>query len=131
VAAQQHPVEIIMARGLMSNLTTPAFLVDEAGTLVFYNEGAGELLGMTFEEAGPMPAEEWGSRFEPARPDGSPLALEELPLGIALGEGRPAHAPMRITSAQGGSHTIAVTAFPVVGRGGQSGAIAIFWDDSG
>ncbi len=29
-----------MARGLMSNLTTPAFLVDEAGTLVFYNEGA-------------------------------------------------------------------------------------------
>jgi PAS domain-containing protein len=130
VAAQQHPVEIIMARGLMSNLTTPAFLVDEAGTLVFYNEGAGELLGVTFEEAGPMPAEEWGSRFEPTRPDGSALALEELPLGIALSEGRPAHAPMRITSAQGGSRTIEVTAFPVVGRGGQSGAIAIFWGGS-
>jgi PAS domain-containing protein len=131
VAAQQHPVEIIMARGLMSNLATPAYLIDRDGTLVFYNEAAGELLGLTFEEAGPMPAEEWGSRFAPTRPDGSPLALEDLPLGIALGEGRPAHAPMRITSGDGEARTIEVTAFPVVGRGGQSGAIAIFWDGTG
>ena len=128
MAAPQHPVEIIMARGFMSNLTTPAYLIDRDGTLVFYNEAAGELLGLTFEEAGPMPAEEWGARFEPTRPDGSPMALEELPLGIAMGEGRPAHAPLRITSAAGTSHTIEVTAFPVVGRGGQTGAIAIFWD---
>ena len=70
-----------MARGLMSNLTTPAFLVDRDGTVVFYNEAAGELLGLTFEEAGPMPAEEWGSRFEPTRPDGSALG----PRGAAAG----------------------------------------------
>lgn len=78
-----------MARGLMSNLATPAYLIDRDGTLVFYNEAAGELLGLTFEEAGPMPAEEWGARFEPTRPDGSPLALEELPLASRWARGVP------------------------------------------
>src|SRR5436309_3102501 len=46
-----------MARGFVANLTTPAFLVDQAGVLVFFNEAAGELLGVQFEEAGPIAAE--------------------------------------------------------------------------
>ena len=116
-----------MARGFMSNLSTPAFLVDRQGVLVFYNEAAEEILGLTFAEAGPMPAEDWGSRFEPTGPDGRPVAVDELPLGIALLEGRPAHGPLRITSAAGRAEDIQATAFPVIGRGGQSGAIAIFW----
>jgi PAS domain-containing protein len=129
MAGEQHPVEIIMARGLMSNLTTPAFLVDGDGVLVFYNEAAGELLGLSFEEAGRMPAEVWGGRFDPTRPDGGPLAFEELPLAITLREARPAYAPMRIRSADGKMRKIEVTAFPVVGRAGQSGAMAIFWGE--
>jgi PAS domain-containing protein len=128
--ADQHPVEIIMARGFMANLTTPAFLVDRDGVLVFFNEPAGELLGVQFEEAGPMPPEEWGGRFEPTDADGQPLPVEELPLAIAIG-GRPAHRAMRIRSADGGSYDIEVTAFPVAGRSGQTGALAIFWDQSG
>jgi PAS domain-containing protein len=127
VSAEQHPVELIMARGFMSNLSTPAFLVDQQGVLVFYNEAAEEILGLTFAEAGPMPAEEWASRFEPAGLDGRPVPVEELPLGIALLKGRPAHAPLRITSAAGRDEEIQATAFPVIGRGGQSGALAIFW----
>jgi PAS domain-containing protein len=127
VSVEQHPVELIMARGFMANLKTPAFLVDQQGALVFYNEAAEEILGLTFGEAGPMPAEEWGSRFEPTGPDGRPVPVAELPLGIAVLEGRPAHAPLRITSAAGRAETIEVTAFPVIGRGGQSGALAIFW----
>jgi PAS domain-containing protein len=129
VASNQHPVEIIMARGFVSNITTPAFLVGTDGTLVFYNEAAGDLLGIGFEEAGPMPAQEWGSRFEPLGDDGAPLALAELPLTIALSEERPAHRAMRIRSAQGDEREIEVTAFPVVGHDGHSGAIAIFWGD--
>src|SRR5439155_1000052 len=39
----QHPVELIMARGFTSNLETPAFLVDDAGNLIYFNESAGEL----------------------------------------------------------------------------------------
>jgi PAS domain-containing protein len=127
VSVEQHPVELIMARGFMSNLSTPAFLVDRQGVLVFYNEAAEEILGLTFAEAGPMPAEEWSARFEPAGLDGRPVRAEELPLGIALLEGRPAHAPLRITTAAGRAEEIQATAFPVIGRGGQSGALAIFW----
>jgi PAS domain-containing protein len=115
----------------VSNLATPAFLVDAEGTLVFYNEAAAHLLGVGFEEAGPMPAQEWGTRFEPVGADGSAMALEELPLAIALSEARPAHREMRIHSADGDERTIEVTAFPVVGHGGQTGAIAIFWSESG
>jgi PAS domain-containing protein len=129
MAAAQHPVEIILARGFVSNLATPAFLVGADGTLVFYNEGAADLLGVGFEEAGPMPAQEWGTRFHPVASNGKELALEDLPLAIALKEGRPAHREMRIHSAEGDDRTIEVTAFPVVGHDGQSGAIAIFWSD--
>jgi PAS domain-containing protein len=128
VASAQHPVEIIMARGFVSNIATPAFLVGSDGTLVFYNEAAAELLGVGFEEAGPMPAQEWGSRFDPVGLDGERLPLDELPLVIALTQARAAHREMRIKSASGEPRNIAVTAFPVVGHDGQkSGAIAIFW----
>ena len=116
-----------MARGFATHLSTPAFLVDRNGVLVFYNEAAEDILGLTFSEAGPMPAEEWASRFEPTGPDGEPIPGEELPLGVALLEGRPSHAPLRITSAGGRVEEIQATAFPVIGRGGQSGALAIFW----
>src|SRR5438552_2498992 len=81
-----------------------------------------------FREAGAMGHEEWGGRFEPKDLDGRPLAQEELPLSIALSDARPAHRPMRIRSAHAENHDIEVTAFPVVGRGGQAGAIAIFWE---
>jgi PAS domain-containing protein len=127
MSAQPHPVELIMARGFAANLTTPAFLVDRDGVLVFYNEAAGEILGLTFEEAGPMPPEDWGARFAPTTVDGRALDVAELPLSIAVADGRPAHAPMRITSAAGRAQGIEVTAFPVIGQDGQSGALAIFW----
>jgi PAS domain-containing protein len=126
---EQHPVELIMARGLISNLTTAAFLVDADGGLVFFNERAGELLGVRYEEAGPMAPEEWGVRFSPTRLDGRPLAVAELPLAIAL-QGGAAHAPMRIRSASGELCDIEVTAIPLAGRAGRSGALAFFWDRS-
>jgi PAS domain-containing protein len=128
--ATQHPVELILARGFTSNIETPAFLVDEAGNLIFFNEAAGDLLGVRFEEAGAMGPAEWGGRFDPSAPDGRPLAVEELPLSIALSQGRPAHSHMRIRSARGDAREIEVTAFPVVGRSGPRGAIAIFWEGS-
>jgi PAS domain-containing protein len=127
VSAEQHPVELIMARGFMANLSTPAFLVDRLGVLVFYNPAAEEILGLSFQEVGPLPADEWAGRFQPTGPGGAPIPVEELPLGIALLEQRPAHAPLRITSAAGQAEEIQATAFPVIGRSGLSGAIAIFW----
>jgi PAS domain-containing protein len=127
VSTEQHPVELIMARGFATHLSTPAFLVDRQGVLVFFNEAAEGILGLTFAEAGPMPAEAWAARFDPKGTDGQSIPVEELPLGVALLKGRPAHAPLRITSAGGRVEEIQATAFPVIGQGGQSGALAIFW----
>jgi PAS domain-containing protein len=130
VTDHQHPVEVIMARGFTSHLATPAFLVDDTGNVIFFNEAAGDLLGVPFEEAGSMGPDEWGVRFAPTDLDGRPLPLQELPLTIALSECRPSHRSMRVRSAGGGERDIEVTAFPVVGHGGPRGAIAIFWDRS-
>ena len=127
MAAAQRPIELIQARSLISSLTTAAFLVDEGGTLLFYNEAAGELLGMDFDAAGEMPPEDWGSRFRPREPGGRELAVEELPLTIALRDGEPGHAHMEITGADGDDRQIAVSAIPIHGQSGPHGAFAIFW----
>jgi len=124
--AAQQPVEIILARSLMSNLTTPAFLVDMEGVLVFFNDAAGGLLGLRYEEAGPMAPEQWGTRFEPLTAEGEPIAVEDLPLSIAL-RGEPAQRRFYIRSALGDPREIDVTAFPIIGTTGQQGALAIFW----
>ena len=127
MAVEPHPIELIQTRGLMSNLTTPAFLVDTEGTLVFFNEAAGELLGLRYEEAGPMDPQEWGTRFLPMRADGSPFPVEELPLSVALAKDLPSHERMRIRSVAEVDHEIEVCAFPITGTEGTRGALAIFW----
>ncbi len=126
--AEQHPVEIILARGLMSNLTTAAFLVDPEGTLIFYNEAAGDVLGLRFEEAGPLPAEEWGTMFVPRDESGAPIPVAELPLTIALGTGQPAHGRMWLQTGTGEERGIEAHALPIVGAAGMRGALAVFWD---
>ena len=124
----QRSLELILARNLLSSISTPAFLVDADGVLVFYNEAAGGLLGRRFEEAGKMSAEEWGAAFGPFDNHGQPIPFERLPLTIALREGRPAHASHCIHSHTGEQHDIEVSALPLVSTdGGFRGALAIFW----
>jgi PAS domain-containing protein len=124
----QQPLELILARNLLSSISTPAFLVDAGGVLVFFNEAAGTLLGKRFEEAGKMGPEEWGSAFGPFDERHEPIPFEELPLTVALREGRPCHASHHIHSARGVEHDIEVSAFPLVSTdGGFRGALAIFW----
>ena len=127
MAQGQRPVELILARNLMSSLTTPAFLVDEDGVVVYYNDAAGNMLGVRFEEAGRMPPEEWGSAFGPFDKDGEPIPFEQLPLTIALRQGRAVHTQFRIRSLKGAEHEIEVSAFPILTTGGARGALAIFW----
>jgi PAS domain-containing protein len=126
----QKPLELILARNLMSALSTPAFLVDEGGILVFYNEAAGALLGKRFEELGTVGAEEWGSLFGPFDKAGEPIPYDELPLVVAVRNGRPAHADLEISSADGTRHQVEVSAFPILTPHGSQGAIAVFWPAS-
>jgi PAS domain-containing protein len=123
----QKPIELILARNLMSSLSTPAFLVDEGGVLVFYNEAAGTLLGKRFEEVGKVGPGEWGSMFGPFDEAGEPIPYDVLPLVVAVRNGRPAHARFRIRSADGAEHEIEASAFPILTPHGSRGAIAVFW----
>jgi PAS domain S-box-containing protein len=121
------PLELILARNFLAQISTPGFLVDESGRLAYFNEAAGSLLGIRYEEAGSMSPAEWGSRFGPSDEDGEPIPIEQLPLAIAFQSGRPAHARFQIRSEGGDEHRIEATAFPIQGAGGRRGAMAIFW----
>ena len=123
----QKPLELILARNLMSALSTPAFLVDEGGVLVFYNESAGLLLGKRFEELGTVGPEEWGAMFGPFDEVGKPIVYDELPLVRAVRNGRPAHAEFTIRSTDGSVHEVEAAAFPILTAHGSQGAIALFW----
>jgi PAS domain-containing protein len=123
----QRPLELILARNLMSALSTPAFLVDEGGLLVFYNEAAGMLLGKRFEELGTVGPQEWGSMFGPFDEAGDPIPYDQLPLVVAVRNGRPAHAAFEIRSTDGMMHTVEASAFPILTAHGTRGAIAVFW----
>ena len=127
----QQEVEVILARHFAESLAMPVFLVDPAGNLLFYNEPAELILGQQFEETGAMPAEEWGSAFSPVNDEGEPLALNQLPLIIALTEKRPAHRYMLIKGLNGIPRRIGVTAFPIIGQANRFlGAISIFWEEN-
>jgi PAS domain-containing protein len=124
----QKPLELILARNLLTSLSTPAFLVDENADLVFYNEAAGALLGRPFEDVGRMSPEEWTSNYGPFGEDGEPMALDDLPTTRAIRNGLPAHATFRIRAAGGSERQIASSAFPIVAsEEGSSGAMVLFW----
>lgn len=128
MSGSQKPLELILARNLLTSVTTPAFLVARDGTLLFYNEGAGALIGRPFEDTGQLDLAEWTRRFGPFGDNDEPLHFDDLPLTRALREGRPAHAEFSVRSADGNRHRIAASAMPIVGAAtGASGAMVIFW----
>jgi PAS domain-containing protein len=127
--ASQRPLELILARNLLTAISTPAFLVDDSAQLLFYNEAAGALLGVSFEEAGRMTVEQWTARFGPFERDGQPVSVEELDLTRALRDGRPAHAAFCIRDGDGEERPIEASALPISGSQDSSGAIIVFWPD--
>src|SRR4051794_8328170 len=124
----QKPLPLILARNLITSIATPAFLVDEAARLLFYNEAAGALLGMSFEESGRMEPERWTATFGPFDDSGRPVSLDGLPLAEALREGRPAHSKFLVRSTTGEEHPIEASALPLIAADdASSGAMIIFW----
>lgn len=133
MSSNQRSLQLILARNLLAALRTPAFLVDGAGEIAFYNDACGAILGRRFEESGPMPASEWTASFGPFGPDGTPIAYNELGLTQALMGDRAAHAEYCIHSLTGVEHDIAVSAVPIQGENAFHGAMVFFWlkDDTG
>lgn len=126
-APSQRPLELILARNLLSSLSTPAFLANRTNEIVFYNEAAGALLGRSFEESGAMSAEQWLKDFGPLDERGEPIPLEEQPVTNALRANRAAHARHRIRSLGGVIHVVEVSGMPIIGAGGFQGAMVFFW----
>jgi PAS domain-containing protein len=125
----QPSIEVILTRELSGALSTPVFLVDPSGNLLFYNEPAEAILGCRFDETGEMPVEVWSTMFVPTDADGRPLPTEALPLVIALTERRPAHACFYIRGLDGQAREIEVSAFPLIGHGSRlRGGVAFFWE---
>jgi PAS domain-containing protein len=122
-----RPLELILARNLLTNISIPAFLADSRGGVVFYNEAAESLLGMPFQHARNMDPEEWRARFGPFDGARERIPFEEEPLTIALREARPVHVPLYIRSADGEVHHIEVSAFPLTTNEETTGVIGIFW----
>lgn len=122
-----RPLQLILARNLLSSLSTPAFLVAADGELLFANDAAGAMLGKRFEEMGPMPATEWTSLFGPFDADGNPIPWEQLPLTIALRGNQAAHGGFSIRGAEGANIEIEASALPIVGDAGFQGAMVVFW----
>lgn len=128
----QREIEIILMRQLASYLTVPIFVVDPAGTLLFYNEPAESLLGRVFDEAGEMPMGEWSTIFHPTDEEGRRLPPDALPLVVAVKQRQPARRMMWLTGLDGVPRKVDIVAFPLIGQGNRLlGAAAVLWDVNG
>jgi PAS domain-containing protein len=123
----QKPLELILARNLLSSLSTPAFLVSEHGALLFYNEAAGAMLGRRFEDSVEMSADEWTSAFGPLADGDQAVAFDDIPATTAVRQNRPYHGRFQIRVAGSERRTVAASTIPIVGASGSTGAIVFFW----
>lgn len=123
---QEQPLELILARNLVSIISLAAFLVDVDGHIAFYNDAAAEVIGSRFEETGSLERDQWNADFGPFDERERPLPSDRLPLTKALRNGRPAFGRYRIR-AKRGVIEIEAGALPLVGPAGYQGALVVFW----
>lgn len=125
---RQRNVALILARELAVNVTTPMWMWDESGMLVYYNEPAAAVIGRPFDDVETMHLNEI-EQFRSEDLDGNRVAVEDLPSSVAMREKRPAQQDLRITGFDGVKRTISVTAIPLFVRGDQFvGTMAVFWE---
>jgi len=125
---EQRNLVLILARAFAAQLATAFFLVDDEGTVIYYNEAAEQLLARKFIEGAGMPAEEWSTLFRPRDAEGRSVPLVSLPLGVTMLKREPAHGIIMITGADGVDRRIEVAAFPLFAHTEDFvGAVALFW----
>ena len=119
---------LILARELASNLSTPMFLLDAAGTLVYFNDAAEQLIGKPFAEVGEITGGEFGEVLQLSDPAGAPLRRRDTPAGIALFERRPTHCTLMATGYDGVRRLVDATAYPLFGAAEEMhGVVNVFW----
>lgn len=125
----QQPVEMILLRQLASYLALPIWMMDQEGNLLYYNEPAEKLLGVQFDDAGPLHADQLTTMFRTTDLEGEPLEDAELPVVGALVNRRPAHREIRFCGFDGVWRDVEISAMPIEGQGGRFlGVFATFWE---
>jgi PAS domain-containing protein len=119
-----QPVELILARNLISGISLPALLCDCKGTIVFFNDAAGELLGERFEETGTLSGDAWDSRFRTAI-DGESRDNGEA-LAHAVRGAVPIHRRVCLVSQEGRSE-VELSTVPLRTVEGCRGSIVLLW----
>ena len=128
----QHEVELILTRQLASCLSVPIVIFGPKGDVLFYNEPAEALLGLRFQETGPLSTDDTDRRVRLTDERGREIARADRPSAVALGRQRPAHAQMWLTAADGTRRQVEVTAFPLLAQAGSLlGAAVMFWERDG
>jgi len=126
---KQKNVVLILARELASNIATPMLVLDETGTIVFFNEPAEKILGATFASVGEVPAEQYDATWATTDPDGNELSLRRGPMARVVTDQTPAHRVIRVRGLDGVWHVIETTVFPLFASASHFvGAVGVFWE---
>jgi PAS domain S-box-containing protein len=126
---QQQPVEMILLRQLASYLAIPMWMMDDTGNLIYYNEAAEGLLGIRFDDVGPITSENLVGAWHVTQLDGSALPEYDFPVMTALSKRKPAHRAIRFQGMDGVWRAVEVTALPIEGQGERFlGVLATFWE---
>lgn len=127
--APQQPVEMILLRQLASYLTLPIWMMDNEGNLLYYNEPAERLLGITFDDAGPITAAQLADLFRTTDLEGEPIPDSEMPVVKVLTNRFPAHRAIRFCGFDGMWRDVEISAMPIEGQSGRFlGVFATFWE---
>ena len=127
-APTQQSLQLILARNLISTLSSAAFIVDPNAVVVFYNEAAGDFLGIRYEETGKITLSEWRKRMGPVDAEGHPVPGGDMPIDIAHREQLPVHDSGMVHPPQGEERHVEMLALPLIGpNDSYEGAVGVFW----
>jgi PAS domain-containing protein len=125
MAPQQQPLELILARNLVQNISTPALVADGEGALVFYNEAAGAIIGRRFEESGRLSQEQWRAALSPPGDKATAENADTLSLGLA-GSGA-THGRFHIRRYDDREVEVEASAIPLTREADLQGTLVAFW----
>ena len=73
----QQPLELILLRQLASHLVIPMWMMDEQGNLIYYNASAEGLLGVHFDDVGPINSEQLVGKWQVTQMDAVSIVNRE------------------------------------------------------
>jgi hypothetical protein len=127
-SVRHYPLELILLRQFAARLTTPVALFDMDGWLIYLNPAAEAVFGVDFADLGELSLEQALAIAQPKDVHGAPMTPDTVPVGIALGQGRPEARTVSIRDPRGRLHRLGTTTIPVQSYGGAFvGVMSIFW----